>query len=260
MCASVAEKSAGMKHRNMRIKIPPEAKNKQSTGGTRLIQGLKIFNDPEKLPQGPYEQRLALRSDLVKKITCFVLGPKGTNMEQACEQWIREMGIENKTEIVLCMTPEESIEKARCVTDEGHVATFWTCAVYNCLCNVFFQNPDTLTFFAEKVMMLDEMQLATRREKIHEVREGIIPDSWIIASHPSPAPLLNDVKCSVKLTTSNAKAAELCSALETDACITTESARKLIGLETLHVFGSPKMVFFAGITSHGVKVISKAYN
>lgn len=225
-----------------------------------MIKGLKIFNDPDKLPQSPEEQRRALQSCAIRKITCFVLGPAGTNMQQACEQWIVEMGIGYKTEIVLCMTPEESIEKARLVVEEGHVATFWTCAVYNCLCNVFFQNPDTLTFFIEKVMMLDEMQLATRSEKVCEIQNDIMPEKWNIASHPSPAPLLNDIKCNVKLTTSNAKAAELCRSGEADACITTESARELNGLKTLHVFGSPKMVFFGGITAHGVKIISKAYN
>jgi len=223
------------------------------------IKGLKRFNVAGQLPEGPEEQGEVLRSSLIHKITCFVLGPLGTNMDQACKQWIEETKIANKTEIILCETPEESIERARAVNEEGHVAIFWTCAVYNCLCNVFFQNPDTLTFFIEEVMYLDEMQLATRPEKVSEVKDSIIPKHWRILSHPSPAPLVKDLDCKVELTTSNAKAGELCAAGESDACITTESARKIHNLVTLHKFGSPKMVFFGGITTHGVEIISEAY-
>lgn len=222
------------------------------------IKGLKRFNVVGNLPKDAKEQGEIFRSEFVKKITCFVLGPLGTNMDQACKQWIEEMNIGNKTEIILCETPEESIERARVVNEEGHVAIFWTCAVYNCLCNVFFQNPDTLTFFIEVVMYLDEMQLATRLEKVSEVESGLIPKQWKIISHPSPAPLVRDLDCEVILTTSNAKAAELCAADESDACITTECARKIYNLVTLHKFGSPKMVFFGGITTHGVEIIEKA--
>ncbi len=224
---------------------------------TTKIKGLKRFNVVGNLPKDPGEQGEIFRSESIRKITCFVLGPLGTNMVQACEQWIKEMNIEDKTEIILCETPEESIERARNVNEEGHVAIFWTCAVYNCLCNVFFQNPDTLTFFIEVVMYLDEMQLAARPEKVSEVEDGIIPKHWKILSHPSPAPLVRDLGCEIILTTSNAKAAELCAAGKSDACITTEAARKIYNLATLHKFGSPKMVFFGGITTHGVEIISK---
>lgn len=223
------------------------------------IKGLKKFNVIGQLPENSLEQGVVLRLSSIRKIINYVLGPAGTNMGQACEKWIEEMGIGDKTEIIFCATPEESIEKARSVCEEGHVALFWTCAVYNCLCNVFFQNPDTLTFFIEEVMYLDEMQLAAKPEKVCEINEGVIPKHWRIYSHPSPAPLVRETGCTVELTTSNAKAAELCAAGKSDACITTESARKIYNLATLHKFGSPKMVFFGGITTHGVEIISKAY-
>ena len=50
---------------------------------------------------------------------------------------------------------------------------------------------------------------------------------------------------------SNANAAERCARGEADACITTEAARDLYDLVAIKVFGSPDMVFFAGITSSG---------
>jgi hypothetical protein len=43
MCASVAEKSAGMKHRNMRIKIPPEAKKLKKYRRNRIDTRFEDF-------------------------------------------------------------------------------------------------------------------------------------------------------------------------------------------------------------------------
>lgn len=223
------------------------------------IEGLKQFNIVGELPEDATTQGEVFRSYYIKKVTCFVLGPDGTNMVQASKKWIEEMRIGAKTEIVLCKTPEESIEKARGITEDGHVGIFWTCAVYNCLCNVFFQNPDTLTFFIEEVMYLDEMQLAIRQGEETEIKKGIIPNNWVISSHPSPASLVEGLGCKVELTTSNAEAAKICANGGAEACITTESARKIHDLVALHKFGSPKMIFFGGMTVHGVEIISKAY-
>jgi hypothetical protein len=57
---------------------------------------------------------------------------------------------------------------------------------------------------------------------------------------------------------SNAEAAVRCAAGEAEACITTESARRLYGLVKLHSFGSPEMVFFGGICQRGAELVSQA--
>ncbi|MCG7585295.1 hypothetical protein, partial [Photobacterium sp. OFAV2-7] len=46
---------------------------------------------------------------------------------------------------------------------------------------------------------------------------------------------------------SNSDAAKLCAEGKVDACITTESARNIHGLKTVHEFGSPEMLFFASL-------------
>lgn len=222
------------------------------------LSQLERFNE-ENLPDNEDDQYLLLHANAIERIICFVLGPDGTNMVQACKQWISKTGIEYKAEIVLCETPEESIERAREICEDGHIAIFWTCAVYNRLFNVFFENPDTLTFFIQIAMNLDEMQLAIKEEKSEEIKNGEIPMDWKVASHPSPAPLLNSCGCEVVLTTSNAKAAELCANSKVDICITTESARKIYGLQLVYRFGSPKMVFFGGITAYSVEFLSQIW-
>jgi hypothetical protein len=220
------------------------------------IKELKKFNSIS-LPITPNEQEKVLSAKEIKKIICFCIGPEGTNIQSACKLWIKKTGVEKKTEIVLCKTPEESIKKAREVKEKECLAIFWTCAVYNKLHEIFFKNPDTLTFFIQMEMFLDNMQLAALPEHIKKIKGGKIPKTWKIASHPSPAPLLSETCCKVYIITSNAQAAKLCASGKVDACITTESAKKIHGLKTIHEFGSPKMIFFGGITINGVELILK---
>lgn len=219
------------------------------------IEGLKQFPSVEGLPKTDEEIKVSLRSPLVRKIHCFALGPEGTNISQACEQWIERVGIGEKTVVCLCETPEISLEMACQIVAEGELGIFWTCAVYYNLHKLFFENPDTLPFFITEVMLLDEMQLAARKEMAASLGEEL-PIWWKIASHPSPAPLspYPTLKAS-----SNAQAAKLCACGEVEACITTESARQIHDLVKLHSFGSPPMVFFGGITTRGAEVIKKAY-
>lgn len=224
------------------------------------IEGLKIesfeqFPSVEGLPKTDEEIKTSLQSSMVRKIHCFALGPEGTNISQACEQWIDRMAIRPKTKVELCPTPEASLERAREINTDGEIGIFWTCAVYYNLHKLFFGNPDTLPFFITEMMALDEMQLATRKEMAKSLGEEL-PFSWRIASHPSPAPLAT--KITIKAN-SNAEAAMMCANKEVEACITTESARRIHRLVNLHSFGSPLMVFFGGITTEGAKVIKKAY-
>jgi prephenate dehydratase len=220
------------------------------------IEGLERFERiPENLGEG--EIKRSLQSEKIKKIICFVLGPKGTNIAQAAEKWTNEMDISSKTEIVFCDTPEDSVEKAKQVMKEGVLAVFWTCAVYVREAELFFTNPDTFPFFFIEKMDLDEMQLAVRPELFSEIKNGKIPKDWKIASHPSPAPLVRKLGNPIVFAHSNAHAAQMCQQGETELCITTESARRIYKLKKVFSFGSPPMIFFGGITSRGLELIKK---
>ena len=223
-----------------------------------MIRGLNTFPLID-VPQNEKEIQQVLQSPFIKKIVIFALGPEGTNIAQAARQWMKRMNIAEKTEIHLCDTPELSLAEARKISDNGIVTVFWTCAVYVKEAEFFFTNPDILAFFFTEIMNLDEMQLATRQDLVGRVQNNRIPRSWKIASHPSPAPLVKDLGCKVVLVNSNSAAARNCSVGEVEACITTESARRLHGLVSLHTFGSPPMVFYGGVTAHGAKVIKEAW-
>lgn len=202
-----------------------------------------------------------LESGVIKSIKCFALGPEGTNISQAAvrwaSHWIGRPGVRTKFEIILCDTPESSLEQARKVDEEGVMGLFGTCAVYYSLNKLFFENPDALPFFAEEVMNLDEMQLATTNE-LAQCLSNSIPYNWQIASHPSPAPLVRNLGCQIVLVNSNAKAADEVKAGNVQLCITTESARESRGLVKLHSFGSPPMVFFYGIVGPSIQVFRSA--
>ncbi|MDP3725448.1 MAG: hypothetical protein Q8R20_03210 [Nanoarchaeota archaeon] len=218
------------------------------------IFGLHRFASQDGLPQNDKELSRALRSPTVKEVRCFALGPEGTNISQANATWLRRMGVEHKSSIALCETPEDSLRQAREVGEDGVVPTFGTCAVYYDLAKFFFRNPDVVPFLGIEPMALDEMRLATRRKLADQVT-NVVPSWWRIASHPSPSHLLAELNNMVVKADSNATAAIMCERGEIEACITTASAAALHGLVTIHIFGSPTMIFFYGTTSHGANVL-----
>jgi hypothetical protein len=222
--------------------------------------GLPTFVSIRNLPSEREEQRAVLASPEIERVLCFALGPDGTNnISQACFKWIARMGIGQKSEVVMCVTPEIALERSRELTDETVLGIFWTCAVYDREKDLFFGNPDTFPFYFQETMPLDEMQLATRPELVHPGGGLISGPSWRIASHPSPEGLLKSLRCEIVRALSNADAAILCASGVAEACITTESARAKQGLTTLHVFGSPEMVFFGGITEEGAALIQRVH-
>lgn len=223
------------------------------------INGLGIFPKMDGLPRTENDQVEVFQSDVIKKVVCFSLGPEGTNIVQASRLWLNRMHITRKAEVCLYDTPEACLKEARRITENGVVAIFWTCAVYAHESEFFFGNPDVLPFFTKEVMLLDEMQLATTPELALDVINGRIPEGWKISSHPSPQHLLKYLDREIILVNSNSAAAKHCKDGLSSACITTESARKIYNLATLHMFGSPPMVFFGGITGHGAKVVKKAF-
>jgi prephenate dehydratase len=197
------------------------------------------------------QEFVPLSSSAVKQVIHFALGPKGTNIGQACEAWTKEKGVEEKTEIVFCPTPEESLEQARKVKENGVLPIFWTCAVFYALNKLFFYNPDVYPFLFQYNMPLDTMQLCVPAE----MQKKEWDNKWLIASHPSPSPLVSNLKNIVINTKSNSQAAILCAQGEVEACITTAQAAKIHGLVPVHEFGSPTMVFFGGTTQHGMNIL-----
>ncbi|MDD5068010.1 MAG: hypothetical protein PHN89_00195 [Candidatus Pacebacteria bacterium] len=208
-------------------------------------------------------KRQALLSPRIRAVVSYALGPAGTNMEQVARLWHAHMGIENKAVIELCDLPETAVKRAIAMQEDGVLAVFWTCAVFARLHKVFFGNPATLPLFFVQQMALDEMQLAVRNLKYLSliVEQGGTPNALSgikIASHVSPAPLLDTLvanRATLVDAKSNAQAAEMCAVGEVEACMTTESARKLHRLTMVHVFGSPPMLFFGGITASGFKLL-----
>ncbi len=223
------------------------------------INGLRKFSVADGLPQEEVDQMDVLGSEVVSRVVCYVLGPKGTNIEQATARWLNRLRVTGKSEIHLCDTPEECLQAARQITEDGVVAVYVTCAVYAHESTFFFCNPDVYPFFSQEIMLLDKMQLATRPEMAASIADGIVPKDWTISSHPSPQYLANGLGCKIVIVNSNAAAAEHCRESLSSACITTESAQKRCGLVTLHEFGSPAMVFFFGITEHGANIIRRAF-
>jgi hypothetical protein len=220
---------------------------------------LPHFPSASDLPKDPDEIVRVLCSPAVREVRCFVLGPEGTNIAQACARWLERVGLQAKSTLSYCATPEDSVAAARRETapELGILGIFWTCAVFDREKEVFFKNPDAYPFFVQETMLLDEMQLATRPE-LASGHLSSIPAHWRIASHPSPAPLLDLLPCTVIPAHSNAAAAASCASGDCEACITTESARQIYNLTRLHRFGSPPMVFFGGITERGASLFRRA--
>jgi hypothetical protein len=220
------------------------------------VAGLPVFSPACELPLDVEETRRALASRTIRRVHSHVLGPPGTNIMQAAERWHENMRITEKAELVICDTPEQAVSQARATTEGDVLAIYWTCAVFVRENRVFFDNPDTLPFTFQQAMPLDEMQLATRPELAERFTESVA--GWRILSHPSPAPLVAKLRCQVVEADSNAAAAGRCAAGEAEACVTTETARRLYGLVKLHSFGSPTMIFFGGVCQRGATLLRRA--
>jgi len=206
---------------------------------------LPIFPDP---PTNDLSSTIA--SEKIRLINFYILGPEGTNIALAAHTWADECGVNDKSRFFYCETPEDSVNSARTITDKSVFPIFVTCAVYNKLANLFFTNTDCNVLFHHYYMRLDNMQLAANCEVEN------IPENWVIASHPSPKFLVSKLKNRVVNANSNALAAKMCAEELVHACVTTETARKLYKLHTLHSFGSPTMLFLFGTTPHGLKLVS----
>lgn len=234
---------------------------------------LKKFLPQQGLPQTESDIINTLKSGEIREIRNFVLGPGMiSNIPQACQRWLKRTGLETKGTFYFGETPKKYLLAAQEVREPGVVPLFWTCAVYGEEKDLFFDGGTrTFMFFVREVMPLDHMQLACAGElsdieKINLCSQELLPCRFkILTSHKSPEPLLrgilqNNPHCQWQEATSNGAAAITCRNGEVDLCITTESARKEQGLNLIHSFGSPDMVFFGGLTEHGAIVVRQAYS
>jgi len=199
-----------------------------------------------------------LGSDRVGAVRVHVLGPEGTNIEQAGQAWAAARGIADKTSYMLCPTPEEEVERCRQETRPGVLPIFVLCAVYYQLNVLFFGNPDCILFLDSLSMPLDELQLAGRPGTP-------AAGGGTVIVHPSPSVLVagRDGYDAVPAR-SNAEAARRCADGGEGGdggdvlCITTRTAGRIHGLQTLHRFGSPPMLFTFGTTPHGIHLLEQA--
>lgn len=196
-----------------------------------------------------------LRDKTFREIHIFALGPEGTNISQAAYRWAEEERILNKSNIILCDTPEQEIEWAMQVKEKGVLPIFALCAVYYDLCKVFFRHLENYTFLHHYYMQLDNMQLASQKYTQETLKKNAT-----VAAHFSPSILLEETEYILKKANSNSAAAKMCALGEVDACITTESACKLYGLETIEEYGAPNMLFTFGTTDYGVEQIYEVIN
>lgn len=212
------------------------------------LKNLRIFKEAS---FDKKEVKNILNNRRIRKIRFFLLGPEGTNISQASRLWAREMDLLKKSSFIYVGSPEEGLIAAKNISDEEIIPVIPTCAVYFNLYKMFFNFCDCLLFMDHIYMKLDRMQIASNMETT------VIPIHWKIACHPSPKPLLKDFPNIVIETSSNAYAAKMCSEKQVECCITTESARSLYDLHTVHCFGSPVMPFFFGTTNYGISVMEK---
>jgi len=204
-----------------------------------------------------YDIRDLLASDQVRRVRLHALGPRGTNIQQASEQYIDALGLQSKADLLVHprgVTPVQYAEMARQDMAEGVVPLHMECAVYFGMANLYRQRVREnleLLLADHHYMPLDEMQLAGNGALARE-DDGMLR----IASHGSPKPLVapwieGDAAPAVCIdATSNAAAADMVRGGEAELCITTESGRKggpdQSELTKAHSFGSPMMVFTLG--------------
>ncbi|MEE3663753.1 hypothetical protein V2I52_17790 [Brenneria sp. g21c3] len=193
-----------------------------------------------------------LKSIYVTKLNNYVLGPQGSNISQAALGWSKKNKLALKENIIFCKTPEEAIIRSESEHYQGEVNLAWTCAVYFRQHELFFSNHNHSLFFDQYRMKLDNMQLACKPNQNISLN---LKNK--IASHPSPSILLKNIESKIEIidANSNSDAARLCSEGKVNACITTESARKIYGLKSIHEFGSPEMVFFASLPPSSSKYL-----
>ncbi len=210
----------------------------------------------------------ALASSSVSAVPVHGLGPLGTNIARACERFVANAGLGTKSTVTIHGRGVEPLEYAALAASQVQPSVLplhVECAVFYDLKALFEQRRAESVFAAHLYMELDSMQLAIRPG----ARAPGPLSNLRVASHPSPsglaAPLLLE-GAELVTASSNADAAERVRGGSADVCVTTESGRRRAGLDTVHVFGSPTMLFTIGtplgreaLAQHAAAANSAAY-
>lgn len=251
----------GVSNKGLRIlsELTPQSNElltqKMAAMRKNLLKGDIYLGSEPKIPNSVF--RDILRSNPVNKVIAHALGPEGTNIAQAMRQYVKTIGIEDKTEIIVHpggvepMPNERSkgyTEMATEQIEQGVIPIHMECAVYYRMGDTLNTRPGEVVFADHHYMMLDEMQLASRLDLDQLGGLGRVIK---VATHPSPKPLINPWVNAGRAewikATSNSEASQMVLREEVDACITTGSGlAEAEGLKSLFVNGSPWMLFTIG--------------
>lgn len=194
--------------------------------------------------------RQILQSDSVLKIIAHTLGPVGTNISQAMQEYLNTLGVRDKTDLVIHLAgidPMMYAELAREEVSESVVPLHMEYAVYYEMAKLFNARRDEVVFADHHYMPLDAMQLAS----VQPIEELTQDRAIKIATHPSAQPLImpwvKAKRAEWTKAASNPAAAQMVLNGEVDACVTTGSSlHDAPELAPRHIFGSPVMLFTIG--------------
>ncbi|MBI2337924.1 hypothetical protein HYU95_01960, partial [Candidatus Daviesbacteria bacterium] len=121
--------------------------------------------------------RHILQSSSVDRIIAHALGPNGTNISQAMEQYINLLGVAEKTELIVHpkgIEPRTYAEIASKQIRDGVIPIHMECAVYYDMGALFDERPEEVVFTDHHYMLLDAMQLASIIEIEELTKKGRI--------------------------------------------------------------------------------------
>ena len=201
-----------------------------------------------------WQVRQILRSNKVQNIPAHALGPDGTNISQAMRLWIKQVGIKNKSQLIIHPAGIEPLgdggsssyaEIAAQQVAARTVPTHMECAVYYNQPRLWNERGLTETIFMDSLNMpLDNMLVAGPNNLSQLSAKG----SLTIATHKSPKPLieswLGDRVTWIKAT-SNSAAADMVAEGQVDLCVTTGHGidNNTSQLRVIHNCGCPVMAF-----------------
>jgi prephenate dehydratase len=165
------------------------------------------------------------------------LGPAGTNLEMAACQWMKSKL--KAVDVRLHPTLEIALPQ---IPDDGRHALL-ACAVYPELHSLVFSSLQRMRMIDAFILPTYNMVLASKGTT----------DPQVVASHPAPAGLVS-AAATVRVSTSNSKAAQECADGQVDGCITTAPAAAMNGLQIIRDFGPVPMVF----TVHHISALQEA--
>ncbi len=184
----------------------------------------------------------------VGTVPIHALGPAGTNIEKAALLYSHTIP-GSKAYVEVHPSGVEPMQYAGMASREatpGVVPLHMECAVYYDMARLREMRKGETTFADHQHMPLIPMLLATNLSEEELARESEI----IVASHPSPLPLVHrlieDGTLHHLKASSNSDAALKVDERLAQTCITTRAALREYGLREIFDFGSPNMIFTLG--------------